>query len=969
MRVKFFTSLLSLLLLPGMLYASGKISGKITDKETKEVLVGANVSIEETTLGAATDINGEYSILNVPVGVYNVRVTFVGYAPQRISNVRVSSDLTTSLDVTLSSEAVTMQMVEIVAERPLINKDYTNTLTVKSSEEIGNLPIRGIANVVGLQASVVQNETSELLYIRGGRPTEVSYVVDGVPVNNPLSGLAGNSFTGINQNTVEELKIQTGGFNAEYGTAMSGVVNLNTRSAGPRYTASLEFVTDAIAGNNDIGSDKSYGYNVGNLTVGGPIVPDNDVATLFLSGERRVLKDNDPRAVGGVKQNNETRSWNFGGNLAVKPVKQIDIRVGGNYYGEKGNSWTNSRRLFNADHNPKFDNNSFSGYVRLTHTLGANLFYTLQGSYFNDKRESGDGVWFDNLLAYGDTSLNPSFRSIGVNPDQIFETALAPGTVYNQYTKSNSNIITLNGDVNLQAGDHFLKAGGEVRIHKIRWYNLNGGPMGLADPNTGASTGWTGYRNQNVDYYGYTFDGQSEYNGGDDFFGARLEAPKKPIYFAGYIQDKVELSDLVLNFGFRIDHFDAKEEVVIDPQNPFGARGTPNGGVFGPEDLMKSSSFTTVSPRLGFSFPITDRAIFHAQYGTFLQMPPLQYVLISKTWSDRYMSGDAGFSTRLPNPNLKPERTVSYELGFKTLISDNASFSITGFYKDIKDLIQSRNIGTATLPAYPSSYETFENVDFGTVKGFDIIFELRRTKNLAVVVNYTLGFANGTGSDPNTQSRLSWIQTANPKVVVPLDFDRRHVGSINIDYRTSADETSIFQRTGLSLLFTFNSGVPYTKSVITNPFFGGVTEVRPVGPINGATTPWSFRFDLKVDKGFNLGPVDIVAYLSVLNLLNAKNVVGVDRIGGAGGVANFDGIDPAGSNGGGFGGVYRGTGLPDYSGWLQTLEGQAWLATQPNETMVNGVNYTKEEVFRFREANPANFGIPRMIRFGLRLEY
>lgn len=973
MRAKSLVLFLSLMLLPaGSLLAgtTGKIKGKVIDKASSEALVGANVSIVGTSYGAATNIDGEYLILNIPAGVYTLRATFVGYSQVTVSNVRVSSDLTTEQNFSMSSEAVALGQIEITAERPLINKDYTNTLTVKSSEQINALPVRGVANVVGLQASVVQNEGNNLLYVRGGRATEVSYVVDGVPVNNPLSGVAGNSFTGINQNNVQELQIQTGGFNAEYGAAMSGVVNLNTRSAGTKYSISAEGITDAIAGGNSIGSDKSYGYNVGNLAIGGPIVPGSDAATLFLSGERRVIKDNDPRAVGGVKPNNELRSWNFGGKLTLKPLNELDVKIGGNYYGEKGNSWINSWRLFNPDHHPRFDNNSFSGYVRVTHTPTANFFYTLQGSYFNDKLENGDGVWFDNLLAYGDPALNPALTSVATNPSLIFSLAPAPGMVLDQYEKKSSRILTFSGDVNLQAGAHFLKAGAEVRTHQIRRYNVN--PMGLAIPATGASTGWTGYRNQNVEYYGYSFDGQSEYDGEDDFFGSKQEGPKKPIYIAGYIQDKIELSDLVLNFGLRLDHFDAKEQVVKDPQNPFGPKFladgvtiNPEGGVFGPEDLVNSSSFTTVSPRLGFSFPITDRAIFHAQYGTFLQMPPLQYVLISKTWADRYMSGDAGFSTRIPNPNLKPERTVSYELGFKTLVSDNASFSITGFYKEVKDLIQSRNVGTNTAPAFPSSYETFENVDFGTVKGFDIIFELRRTKNLAIVMNYTLGFANGTGSDPNTQSRLSWIQTANPKIVVPLDFDRRHVGSLNIDYRTAPSDESIFSKAGASLLFTFNSGVPYTKSVITNPFFGGVTEVRPTGAINSATTPWSFRFDLKLDKGFSIGPVDLVASLSVLNLLNTKNVVGVDRIGGSGGIFNSDGIDAAGTTPG----VYRGTGLPDNSGWLQTLEGQAWLAA--NQTaVVNGVTYTDpERIFKLRENNPSNFGIPRQIRLGLRLEY
>lgn len=970
MRAKAVILSLLLLLVPGLMFAgtTGKIKGKVTDKESKESLVGASVSVVGTSYGAASDVNGEYTILNVPAGVYTVKATYVGYSVISVSKVTVNSDFTTDINLAMSSEAVALGGVEIVAQRPLINKDYTNTTTIKSADDINELPIRGVTNVVGLQASVVQNEGSNLLYIRGGRSSEVAYLIDGVSVNNPMSGNASQAFTNVNQNNVEELQMQTGGFNAEYGSAMSGLVNLNTKSGGSKYTVSAEVATDAMQKAN-IGDNGGWGFNVYNLSVGGPIVPDNNVASLYLSAERQQLKDNDPHSVGGVKPNTETKSWNFNGKLTVRPVNEIDIKLGGYLYTQKGNNWDNIRRFADAEHMQRFDNKSLSLFARMTHNVGSNIFYTVQASLFNEKLQSGDGVWFDNLFAYGDPARNPALKGVSTNPDRLFSTIAAPGEVFNAYGKSSQTTISLTGDVSLQAGNHLVKVGGEYRTYKVRVFGSaasqasgGDGPMGLANP---ANSGWALYRNSDFQYYGYSYDGTSEYDGADQFFtsgDAHKEGPKKPLYIAGYVQDKFEVADLVLNVGFRVDHFDAKEEVAIDPQNPFGAKGTPGGGVFEQRDLKKSTPTTTVSPRLGFSFPITDRAHFHAQYGTFLQMPALQYVLISKTWFDRYASGDAGFSTRIPNPDLKPERTISYEIGFQTLVTDNFSVSITGFYKEIKDLIQSRNVGTATAPAYPSSYETFENVDFGTVKGFDFILALRRTKNVAVTLNYTLGFANGTGSDPNTQSRLSWIQTENPKIVVPLDFDRRHVGSLNVDYRTSANEGPMlgdvypFEKAGLSVLFTFNSGVPYTQSVITNPFYGGVTEVRPTGAINGSYTPWNFRFDLKLDRSFNVGPLNMTASLSVLNLLNADNVNSVARLG----------IDGAGTTPG----VYRGTGLPDNSGFLTSPEGQQEIAKYAGQTVnVNGRPMTYTQVFQGREANPANFGIPRQIRFGLRLEY
>lgn len=945
--------LVMLLMIPGLLLAqTGKITGKVIDRESKEPLIGASVAIDGTNLGAVTDINGTYTILSVPPGAYTLRASYVGYQTISITNVRVSTGLTTDMNFDLPSEAVQVQQVEIVAERPLIERDRTNTLRVQTAEDIKNLPVRGTANVVGLQASVVKNESSNLLYIRGGRPEEVGYFIDGVPVNNPLTGTASASFNNTNQNAIEELQIQTGGMTAEYGAAMSGVINLNTKQAPTKFTGSAEITTDHFR-NADSGSTSSYGQTVLNLSFGGPITPGSNLASFYVSAERQILKDNDPRAVGGLKPGSSTSSWNWSGNITLRPASAFNVRLGGFLYDRNGQNWDNFRRFRNSDHQQRFDNSTLSGSARLTHNLDQNTFYEVSLGYFKEQLKSGDGVWFDDLLSYGDTSKNPSFSSIANNPPDIYSTIAAPGRVLDRFTKSKSEIYSFKADLNRQQGSHLFKLGGEYRAHKLRWFTLN--PMGLALPQ-GASQGWEGYRVNNTEYYGYSFDGTTEYDGSDAFFSDSInhpEGPKSPKYYAAYLQDKVELSDLVLNIGVRLDHFDANEDVFKDPYNPFGARGTPLGGVFDPTDLRKSEATTTVSPRFGFSFPVTDRAVFHAQYGTFLQMPPFQYVIISKTWADRYV-GDAPFSTRIPNPNLKPERTIQYELGFRQLLTDNSALTITGYYKEIRDLIQARNIGTGNSPAYPNSYETYENVDFGTVKGFDIIFELRRTKNIAVTVNYTLGFANGTGSDPQSQSRITWIQTESPKIVAPLDFDRRHTGSVSLDYRLGVGEGPLLgsyhflEKTGINLLYTFNSGVPYTRTLPYNPFFGGVTEVPPTGALNQAYTPWNSRLDVRVDKGFNLGSLNLIASVVVLNTLNAKNVFGIGYVGSAA---------PAVA---GSAGIYRGTGQPDNSGWLDTKEGREWAALNGPEAV---------EIFKARENDPANFGIPRQVRLGLRLEY
>ena len=166
-----------------MLAQTGKMRGKITDKETGEPLIGATIVLEGTSLGAASDINGEYIVISVPAGTFSIKTSYVGYASYTISNVRINSNITTTQDFLLTSEAIQVKAVEIIAERPLIQRNTTNTIRLTTQESIENLPIRGLQNILALEAGVVMQDGD--LYVRGGRSGEVAFYLDGASTTNP----------------------------------------------------------------------------------------------------------------------------------------------------------------------------------------------------------------------------------------------------------------------------------------------------------------------------------------------------------------------------------------------------------------------------------------------------------------------------------------------------------------------------------------------------------------------------------------------------------------------------------------------------------------------------------------------------------------------------------------------------------------------------------------------------------------
>ncbi len=1001
------------LLIPGMIFAAnGKISGSVKDVETGTPLAGVNIVLEGTTLGAATDVSGSYVILDVSPGIYSLKASYIGYAQVTMTNVRVTSDLTTQADFLMRREAIRGETVTVVAERPIIEKSATNEVRVVRSEDILNLPVRTFTGIVSNQTGVVS--VGEELHVRGGRAGEVGFYVDGVYVNNPYNLNRGGD---VSATAYEEVSYQAGGFNAEYGSASSGIINTSTKTGGDVWDLQAEYVTDGfLNGWGDIFDQGkgvlntySYGYNQMNASIGGPLT--NSIR-LFLNaekldlgarrasaGQHGVAVYDDAGDVVDIKlqrgpiKDNEESSYSAVGNLMFD-LKPLRLRVGGSYYKSDYRLYSHQYSLLNSIHQPREEQETITGHARLSGALGPKTVIRLQASYFKDNVERSDGVLgkdyryyglrympingtkiildtlyvtddagdtiniaYHDTLIWADTSwVHPSAENMtasGTNlPANYNLMSFFPeGRWYDAFLRTHTYYYMFTGSILHQMGNHELKAGFDYRLNTIKRYTIIA-PSRLAssllkyDPILGDdgyyNYSWdqltdADYRSAYADNMGWDVSGFSKISD-DDRDGAR-----KPVIASGYVQDKIELDDMILNAGIRYDYYYSGHKTFYDPERlvlnldgeiaerVYASLDDDGNKVYdssiptdydpiGLQQLKDPIPYSYISPRLGFAFPVTDRTVFHAQYGKFIQPPSLQDVFISYA---RFASNlSQGNFTESGNPELKPIEVTSYEIGFKQVLGGNASFDLTMFYKQLNNYVQERNIY-----ARPTVYATFVNGDFGTVKGFSFAYNLRRTQNLRMALNYTLQWAAGTGSTSDGQYKIVWQGGNFPTYVAPLDFDQRHTGSLNIDYRTG--NKGLFRNFGMNALVTFGSGRRYTPSVIVSEVFPP-TSNTPVAAINSGTMPWTFQTDLSLDKSFIFGKTQLTTYLSVVNLFNRDNVRN----------------------------VYSGTGNPDDDGYLVTPAGQELANTD-----------LKVKAYYARLNNPFNYENARQVRLGVRFNF
>ena len=389
---------------------------------------------------------------------------------------------------------------------------------------------------------------------------------------------------------------------------------------------------------------------------------------------------------------------------------------------------------------------------------------------------------------------------------------------------------------------------------------------------------------------------------------------------------------------------------VEDPKEIRGAAGIAPWLEKPSDKKVKADAFTkykqqvNVMPRVAFSFPISDEASFFAHYDILTKRP---------TNSLRFNPTDYQFiaqssSPLINNPNLKPETTIDYELGFQQVLNATSSLKISAFYREQRNNVQLVNV----FDAYPNSYKTYGNRDFGTVKGMTISYDLRRTGNIRMTANYTLQFAEGTGSDASSAAAFINAGLPNLRNIFPYDFDTRHQFNIVADYRYGSGKDysgpmigdfKVFENAGVNFITNIYSGNPYSsQTFITNaaalsPNYSGMT-----GSLNGSRKPWSYRLDMQFDKTFDLdfsneGKKKVVflnLYVRATNLLNQFNIIN----------------------------VYRATGNSDDDGYLAAAQYQSSIQNQYDEQSFR-------DYYTMKVQNAFNISAPRTVRLGIKLDF
>jgi hypothetical protein len=892
---------------------TGKVAGRINDLKTGSPLPGANLVIEGTALGAAADADGRYVILNVPPGMHVLRVTMVGYRPVRIQGVGVSMDLTTTIDQALEPTVLEMgEGVTVIAERPLVRKDMTSSFTTVNSADIRNLPVESIGDVLELQAGLIRDGNA--FHIRGGRTGEVAYWIDGVAATDVYDGGMGVS---VENSAVEELQVISGTYNAEYGQAMSGIVNIVTREGGPKTTGQVKvYAGDYLSGADAykvltrVGpsgaateTNPLSGFNPaaaveGNL--GGPVPKAGGKVHYFLNGRfhsdegyqfgRRWFTPQGLAGDSALVAMGRYRTVSGQGKLtwSLTPHLKLGYNLLWNRFGQD-RSYSHLFK-YNPDGTPGLHSDASTQIVTWNHVLSSRVFYEARitrfhrtfEQYVHENPEKRPRYRILEHTAAGDVliDLDPETAEGKAELQRIRD---ANGSYSLVVDPSNGEGYVHPDSLKAPTGYSYYRSGMDMG-HLVRRTAYWIGKLDFTAQATRIHQVKTGLELRLHELTLDRFDILPKLDGGEQAVPFQpwvppLSSPyrdqyrRRPVELSAYLQDKMELNDMIVNAGLRFDYFDANSVAPSDPSdpdiyNPFKEehifRNAADSVEYTPDERRafmqkKVDPKMRFSPRLGLAYPITERGAIHFSYGHFFQIPEFQYLY--EVADFKLVRG--GLSTVVGNADLKPQRTVMYEVGVQQELTAGVGVDFTLFYRDIRNWVGTSPVIKTANPI--TSYVTFENKDYSNVRGFSVTLEKRRSSNFSARLDYTLQVAEGTYSNPRDAFYAAQAQREPRLALIPLAWDQRQ----------TLNATAGFNVGGWVLTFQgkYRTGRPYTPSVPKGELVGGAA-VKDLQD-NSSRLPTVMSLDVYLNRRFTFGRFECGLFVTVYNALDSRSATNV----------------------------------------------------------------------------------------------
>jgi len=904
--LEFFSAsvLLSSFLVAG---TTGKIAGLVKEDGSQTPLVGVNIIITSEwvndepvdlsiPLGAATSITGEYFILNLKPGFYDVQAQMIGYRSEKRSKVRVDVDKTTWINFKFASEAITGEEVLVTAHRDDgIEIDQTSTKQVYMVDDTREMAgIANIDDIMDLQADVVDNN------IRGGREGESLYLMNGASIVNPLSNR--RAYTPMAAG-MQQVEVITSGFSAEYGNTQSGVINMIPKEGGSKWVVRGDFSGSLPHARNWGGNYYDVENNVPfDILYSGPeewLSPDpKDPEKAFFTSssanwtkympEEITLEDSLKFAELAYRQ-----FLGFARELGIKNESKTDYRVsislGGPISSKSRIFMVGSQQIEHEKLPTVWPKRNRQIMANLTNDIGSLDKLHLSMNYYNgfdNTLSPGIGVPYLFELEHKNIYHETTVLGMGVkwihifSPASLLEMSVGylstdeadyintrePGVYLSK--EDNSYITKYIGPGNLQNNSFGNKRGDAA----TKTYSMLGYYSNQVTTRILTKLGWQCF------YYDLDVDREDRINDPSRVSVFKFEG--NPFEGGVYLQNKLEFEGMISNLGLRFDFYNFNTEYYSDifaplrnpeydpdPSIPYNEREPYydiNNAL-----TVKTEFFTRLQPRIGLAFPVSERTVVHLNYGTFIQRPDFSKVYENFIESNITSEDELYTVSRLGSPRLRPEKTIAYDIGlvkgieFLKLVLD-----VSAYYKDVKDLIQH----VYYEDEKGNLYETFANREYADIKGFHVSFR-RHSGAFTAIMRYNYQVATGKSATP-FDADIKFIENPDEgelPVELPdakdeyLNYDRPHRMVSSFTYYTKRNSgPEILGMRPLSnlrvnLRYTYQTGRPYTY------------DADGLRLKFNKRTPDYHDIKLRLQKTFGNPGFRYSLFLEVYNLLNQRD--------------------------------------------------------------------------------------------------